>query len=71
MKCNKDNYYCKYNYQDEEECKEALEELQKGRDEENKTGISNDCYLQLSTRGIANIEDVVTEIWIEVKVKQI
>lgn len=71
MKCNKDNYYCKYNYQDKEECTEALEELQKGRDEENETGISNDCYLQLSTRGIANIEDVVTEIWIEVKVKQI
>lgn len=69
MKCNHDNYYCKYNYQDTKECEEAIRELQKGRNEENKTGFENDCYLQLSKRGIADIEDIVTEIWIEVKVK--
>ena len=69
MKCNHDNYYCKYNYQDVKECEEAIKELQEGRDEEKKTGFENDCYLQLSRRGIANIEDMVTEVWIEVKVK--
>lgn len=70
MKCNKDNYYCKYDYSNEEECKEALKELQETRDEETRIGISSDG-LQLSRRGIANIEDVVTEVWIEVKVKQV
>lgn len=69
MECNKDNYYCKYNYQDVEECKEALKELQKTRDEEHESNIANECDLQLSRRGIADIEDVVSEIWIEVKVK--
>lgn len=69
MKCNHDNYYCKYNYQDSKECEEAIRELQEGRNEENKAGFENDCYLQLSKRGIADIEDIITEIWIEVKVK--
>ena len=69
MKCNKDNYYCKYNYQDKEECKEALKELQEARDEEKRTGLAGDCGLQLSRRGIADIDEVITEIWIEVKVK--
>ena len=71
MECNKDNYYCRYNYQNAEECKEALKELQETREEEKRTKIKGDDGLQLSRRGIANIEDVVTEIWIEVKVKQI
>lgn len=69
MKCNKDNYYCKYNYQDKEECKEALKELQEARDEEKRTGLACDCGLQLSRRGIADIEEVVSGIWIEVKVR--
>ena len=71
MECNKDNYYCRYNYQDIEECKKALEELKETREEEKRTNIKGDAGLQLSRRGIANIEDVVTEIWIEVKVKQV
>ena len=71
MECNKDNYYCRYNYQDIEECKKALEELQQTREEEKRTKIKSDDGLQLSRRGKANIEDVVTEIWIEVKVKQV
>ena len=70
MKCNKDNYYCKYNYQDKEECKEALKELQEARDEEKRTGLACDCGLQLSRRGIADIDEVITEIWIEVQVKR-
>lgn len=69
MKCNHDNYYCKYNYQELKECEEAIKELQEGRNEEKKTGFENDYYLQLSRRGIADIEDIVTEVWIEVKVK--
>lgn len=71
MECNKDNYYCRYDYQDVEECKKALEELQQTREEEKRTRIKGDAGLQLSRRGIANIEDIVTEIWIEVKVKQV
>lgn len=71
MECNKDNYYCRYNYQDVEECKKALEELQQEREEEKRTGIKNDCGLQLSRRGIADIYDMITEIWVEVKVKQV
>lgn len=69
MECNKDNYYCRYDYQDVEECKKALEKLQQTREEEKRTRIKGDAGLQLSRRGIANIEDIVTEIWIEVKVK--
>lgn len=71
MECNKDNYYCRYNYQDIEECKKALEELQQTREEEKKTKIKSDTGLQLSRRGMANIYDMITEIWIEVKVKQV
>lgn len=71
MECNKDNYYCRYNYQDVEECKKALEELQQTREEEKRTRIKSDCGLQLSRRGIADIYDMITEIWIEVKVKQV
>ena len=68
MKCNHDNCYCKYNYSNETECMEALKELQENRDQEKKLGYS--CNgLQLSRRGIANIEDVVSEVWIKVKVK--
>lgn len=70
MKCNHDNYYNKYDYSNKDECMEALEELEENRNEEKELGYSCDG-LQLSRRGIANIEDVVTEIWIEVKVKQI
>ena len=69
MKCNNDNYYCKYSYNDKDECKETLKELQVARDEEKRTGLACDCGLQLSRRGIADIEDVVTEVWIEVKVR--
>lgn len=69
MQCNHDNYYCKYNYNNVEECKEALKELQEARDEEKRTGLAGDCGLQLSRRGIANIKDIVSEIWIEVKVR--
>lgn len=71
MECNHDNYYCKYDYSKEDECKEAIKELQETRDEENKTKIANDCGLKLSKRGLANIEDMISEIWIEVKVKKI
>ena len=70
MECNHDNYYCKYDYSNKEECIKALKELQETRDETKKTKMHNDG-LQLSRRGLANIEDVVTEIWIEVKVKQV
>ena len=68
MECNKDNYYCKYNYQDINECKEALKELQETRNEEKKTNIAADDGLKLSRRGIADIEDVITEIWINVTI---
>lgn len=70
MQCNHDNYYCKYNYNDAEECKEAIKELQESRDREKETGIADDSGLQLSTRGIANIEDFITEVWIEVKIRR-
>lgn len=68
MECNHDNYYNKYDYSNKEECKEALKELQETRDEVKRTNIANDCGLQVSTRGICNIEDVITEVWIEVKI---
>lgn len=65
MQCNHDNYYNKYNYSDSCECIDALKELQEERDNEKK--FRCDCGgLQLSTRGIANIEDAVSEIWINV-----
>ena len=70
MECNHDNYYCKYDYSDEKECIEALKELQETRDEIKRTKIHSDG-LQLSRRGMANIEDIVTEVWIEVKVKKV
>lgn len=66
MQCNHDNYYCKYDYANEKECQDALKELQETRDEEERTKICSDSGLKLSRRGIANIEDVITEIWIEV-----
>lgn len=69
MECNHDNYYCKYDYSNETECKEALKELQETRNELKETNIRFDGGLQLSRRGIANIEDVVSEIWIKVEVK--
>lgn len=69
MECNHDNYYCKYNYNDVKECKDALKELQESRDKEKQTGIADDSGLQLSTRGIADIEDMITEVWIEIKVR--
>ncbi len=68
MQCNHDNYYNKYDYSNKDECMQALIELQENRNQEKKLGCSCDG-LQLSRRGIANIEDVVSEIWIEVKVK--
>ena len=71
MECNHDNYYCKYDYSNKEECIEALKELQDTRDELKKTNIRFDDGLQLSRRGICNIEDMVTELWIEVEVKQL
>lgn len=70
MKCNKDNYYCKYDYSNKDECIKALKELQETRNYEEKTNISDDTGLQLSRRGIANIEDVVSEIYINVNIKQ-
>lgn len=71
MECNHDNYYCKYDYSNVKECVEALKELQETRDELKKTNIRFDDGLQLSRRGIADIYDMITEIWIEVKVKQV
>ena len=68
MKCNHDNYYTKYDYSNKEECKEDLKELQETRDKVKRTNLANDCGLQVSTRGICNIEDVITEVWIEVKI---
>ena len=68
MECNHDNYYNKYDYSNKEECEKALKELQETRDELHKTKIRFDDGLQLSRRGPANIEDVVTEIYINVKV---
>lgn len=68
MECNHDNYYTKYDYSNKEECEEALKELQKTRDEFHKTKIRFDDGLQLSRRGPAKIDDVITEIYINVKV---
>lgn len=71
MVCNHDNYYCKYDYANEKECIKALRELQETRDEEKKTNISSDCGLQLSRRGIAKIEDMVSEVWINVDFRRL
>ena len=60
-----------FDYSNKEECIEALKELQDTRDELKKTNIRFDDGLQLSRRGICNIEDMVTELWIEVEVKQL
>ena len=68
MECNHDNYYTKYDYSNKEECEIALRELQETRDEVKRTHIANDCGLQISRRGTVNIEEVVTGIWINVKV---
>lgn len=68
MECNHDNYYTKYDYSNKEECEIALRELQETRDEVKRTNIANDCGLQISRRGPVNIEEVVTGIWINVKV---
>lgn len=69
MQCNHDNCYNKYNYSNKDECMEALIELQENRNQENKLGYSCDG-LKLSRRGIARIEDKVSEIWIEVKIRK-
>lgn len=71
MKCNHDNYYTKYDYSNKEECEIALKELQETRDEEKRTHIANDCGLEISRRGPVDIEDVVTEILIDVRVKRV
>ena len=68
MECNHDNYYTKYDYSNKEECEIALRELQETRDDVKRTHIANDCGLQISRRGPVNIEEVVTGIWINVKV---
>lgn len=68
MECNHDNYYTKYDYSNKEECEEALKELQETRDEIHETKIRFDDGLQLSRRGPAKIDDVITEIYINVKV---
>lgn len=68
MECNHDNYYTKYDYSNKEECEEALKELQKTRDEFHETKIRFDDGLQLSRRRPAKIDDVITEIYINVKV---
>lgn len=68
MECNHDNYYTKYDYSNKEECEEALKELQETRDEIHETKIRFDDRLQLSRRGPAKIDDVITEIYINVKV---
>lgn len=70
MLCNHDNCYSKYDYSNKDECIKALAELQENRNEEKKLGYSCDG-LQLSRRGIAKIEDMISEIWIEVEVKQV
>lgn len=68
MECNHDNYYTKYDYSNKEECEIALRELQETRDEFYKTHIMSVDGLQLSSRGPAKIDDVITEIYINVKV---
>lgn len=68
MECNHDNYYTKYDYSNKEECEEALKELQETRDKIHETKIRFDDRLQLSRRGPAKIDDVITEIYINVKV---
>lgn len=68
MECNHDNYYTKYDYSNKEECEEALKELQETRDKIHETKIRFDDRLQLSRRGHAKIDDVITEIYINVKV---
>ena len=70
MKCNHDNCYNKYDYSNKDECMEALVELQENRDEEKKLGYSSDG-LQLSRRGIAKIEDVVSEVWINIDFRRL
>lgn len=70
MQCNHDNYYNKYDYSNKDECMEALIELQENRDQEKKLGYSCDG-LQLSRRGIANIEDVVSEVWINIDFRRL
>lgn len=68
MECNHDNYYTKYDYSNKEECEEALKELQETRDKIHETKIRFDDGLQLSRIGPAKIDDVITEIYINVKV---
>ena len=70
MQCNHDNYYNKYDYSNKDECMEALVELQKTRNEEKNLGYSSDG-LQLSRRGIAKIEDVVSEVWINIDFRRL
>lgn len=70
MKCNHDNYYTKYNYLNKKECEIALKELQETRDSEKRNNVASDCGLQISRRGIAEIEDVITGIWINVKINK-
>lgn len=69
MECNHDNYYNKYDYSNKDECIEALIELQENRNKEKKLGYNCDG-LQVSRRGTAKIKDVVSEIWIEVKINR-
>ncbi len=68
MQCNHDNCYNKYDYSSKDECMEALMELQENRNQGKRLGYSCDG-LQLSRRGIARIEDVVSEVYIQVEVK--
>lgn len=70
MQCNHDNCYNKYDYSNKDECMEALIELQENRDQEKKLGYSCDG-LQLSRRGIVKIEDVVSEIWINIDFRRL
>lgn len=56
MQCSTDNLVFEiYNYLDKEDCEEALKYLENRK-------------MELSRRRVAKIEDVVSEIWINVKI---
>jgi len=81
MKCNRDNLvFGIYDYGKKEDCEEALKRLETAlipwQKRFRKKLLSNvlvpryagaDETLEISHRGIANIENVVEEIWIEVQ----
>lgn len=82
MKCNRDNLvFGIFNYGNKKDCKEALEWLERALEPfENRFINKNGSFipkypdaehtLEISQRGWCNIEDVIEEIWVEVKRKK-